>query len=676
MKTLDGFEIGIVQTVIESQFPPGVDSAAEFQAWFDRTTGQNIYDRWTDPSKPYHLQITEVLRRLHDSKLERFLDALKAKVEENGDKESVAKITVIQERLAKSVGEAAYRGGMDESHRHGKGAHTHHRRGKPSQHRGDRSINRAASKDSHRGFDETISSAEESVGSPPINQAKASESVVECHFQAEIDKEILPASQSTLTVTVSRERVEAMPAMASKQGSSPVRKDLELIVEVFARRNLRIVGASRVSMSVPDPGAPQIVFFNVSPSEPGEAEAMIIVRQDVFPLARLDLKVMVVNQFTDAKTTINAHVVNSTNAGELSPMNQLRIFDSEDRGSLRFLYELCLPGVAIQRFESDPIMGSQRDYVEKLYREIEEKYVGSSKKEAEFRILLKAMGGRLFSELLPAALQKLLWTNRDRIEAIQVISTEPFVPWELVFLKNPDERGQPKDGRFLAELGLTRWIHGDWHPQQIRIRPGRARYVAPEYQTTADQLPEAQAEVAFLEQRLSATPARATLQEVYELLENGCDLLHFVCHGAGDHNNISNAALELSARTGEGNWETDQLKALVVEEIARLKDHDGNQTMVVLNACQSGREGFQITSVGGFAQAFLKSGAGMFVGTLWSVVDKPARIFIEALYQALIEGKTLSEAAKTARSASSQAEPSSWLAYAVYGHPQGRLQLN
>ena len=49
--------------------------------------------------------------------------------------------------------------------------------------------------------------------------------------------------------------------------------------------------------------------------------------------------------------------------------------------------------------------------------------------------------------------------------------------------------------------------------------------------------------------------------------------------------------------------------------------------MVVLNACQVGRTGYQSTSIGGFAEAFLKGGAGAFVGTLWSVGDQPPSTF-------------------------------------------------
>ena len=54
---------------------------------------------------------------------------------------------------------------------------------------------------------------------------------------------------------------------------------------------------------------------------------------------------------------------------------------------------------------------------------------------------------------------------------------------------------------------------------------------------------------------------------------------------------------------------------------------DGNRAVIVLDACQVGRLGFKLTGIDGFAQAFLKRGAGAFVGTLWPVVDHLARTF-------------------------------------------------
>jgi hypothetical protein len=94
-----------------------------------------------------------------------------------------------------------------------------------------------------------------------------------------------------------------------------------------------------------------------------------------------------------------------------------------------------------------------------------------------------------------------------------------------------------------------------------------------------------------------------------------------------------------------------------------------------LNACQIGREGYRLTGIGGFAQAFLKGGIVIFVVTLWSVGERPARIFTETLYLSLIKGMTLTEATVAVRQQAKQAGNATWLAYAVYGHPHLKLRM-
>ncbi len=100
---------------------------------------------------------------------------------------------------------------------------------------------------------------------------------------------------------------------------------------------------------------------------------------------------------------------------------------------------------------------------------------------------------------------------------------------------------------------------------------------------------------------------------------------------------------------------------------------DGACPMVVLNACQTGRTGYQLTGVGGFAQSFLQAGAGLFVGALWSVLDDPASTFTNTFYEALYSGQTVTEAAIAARRQAQKEGEATWLAYAVYGHPNAKL---
>jgi len=85
------------------------------------------------------------------------------------------------------------------------------------------------------------------------------------------------------------------------------------------------------------------------------------------------------------------------------------------------------------------------------------------------------------------------------------------------------------------------------------------------------------------------------------------------------------------------------------------------------------RAGYKLTGIGGFSQAFLRKGAGAFVGTLWSVSDAPARTFTETFYRRLLAGDTVAEAAIKARAAARKDGDSTWLAYVVYAHPHATL---
>jgi CHAT domain-containing protein len=95
------------------------------------------------------------------------------------------------------------------------------------------------------------------------------------------------------------------------------------------------------------------------------------------------------------------------------------------------------------------------------------------------------------------------------------------------------------------------------------------------------------------------------------------------------------------------------------------------RAMVVLNSCQTGRLTPGLTHLGGFADAFLDAGAGVFISSLWSIGDNPAELFMRELYTALLDDKTLAEATVAAREACSRDADgdATWLAYVVYGNP-------
>jgi CHAT domain-containing protein len=220
----------------------------------------------------------------------------------------------------------------------------------------------------------------------------------------------------------------------------------------------------------------------------------------------------------------------------------------------------------------------------------------------------------------------------------------------------------------------VRWLHGSWPPDRLRLRD--VRYVIPDYPVETYVLPNAADERQFLEQELGAKPVTPQFKDVRDLLAtpDGFDVVHFACHGDNDPEQID-ARLMLQGRTEGNQYFPSLLQATVVSAVSRFAEN-GRRPIVVLNACQVGSQRLGLTTLGGFAQAFLGAGAGAFVAPLWSVGDREANVFARTFYSTLKAGKSMSEAAITAREAA-RAQPqadASWLAYAVYGYPHAQVE--
>ena len=94
--------------------------------------------------------------------------------------------------------------------------------------------------------------------------------------------------------------------------------------------------------------------------------------------------------------------------------------------------------------------------------------------------------------------------------------------------------------------------------------------------------------------------------------------------------------------------------------------------LVFLNACRSAGPRYQCIGVDSFAEMFLRANAGAFIGSLWEIRDDTAQRFATQLYTSLLAGQELGAAVTALRQNASQGDPT-WLAYAVYGHPQAKM---
>jgi CHAT domain-containing protein len=94
----------------------------------------------------------------------------------------------------------------------------------------------------------------------------------------------------------------------------------------------------------------------------------------------------------------------------------------------------------------------------------------------------------------------------------------------------------------------------------------------------------------------------------------------------------------------------------------------------VFNACHSGRQGWALTNLGGWANRLISNGAGLFIAPMWTVTDEWAFVFAQTFYDELLKGNTVSDAVRKARLVTRTAGDPTWLAYTVYAHPNACIR--
>jgi CHAT domain/Ternary complex associated domain 7 len=525
------------------------------------------------------------------------------------------------------------------------------------------------------------------AASPPAAAPQADEPRVECHMLAEMDPEVKLGHTATIEVVLSRDMLDLPQGAAAAIGRAEVAARVPLLVQVVPRANFVLADPAhdREEVRPPEAGEPLTLYFDVKAAHAGPGEVWILVRQNQMEVATLVLEPSVVDRAPSRarRVVAQADAVAAPKLAQL--LDQLSIIEQRVGDTVQYLFEVEMPSInELGLYTSAPLQQKRDEFVKTLYKEIEDRYVSAYDRAtnkadaAAFTAELQAYGAVLFDKLLPREMQELLWRHRDAIKSIRVVSTEPFIPWEIIHLREPGKALDPNaPPRFLGQMGLVRWLHnvGGLPPTTLRVRRGYARYVIPDYPHRDWQLPETANERRYLEEHFSAVPIEPQPNPLRTALTQpgSFDLLHFACHGEAESDAISHARIVLQGRVEGTSFVPTHLNASTVETFARLRSDDGGQPIVFLNACQAGRAGYQLTGIGGFAQAFLRGGAGAFIGALWSVGDQPAFVFGKAFYDALLRGAMVSQAAIAAREAARQ-DDATWLAYVVYGHPHARLK--
>ncbi len=449
-------------------------------------------------------------------------------------------------------------------------------------------------------------------------------------------------------------------------------------VQVVGKRNVEVLGLSNDVFQLPPGGGTSELPFRAKALAAGPCVVTIVVRQGTVQVATMKLEGTAVGKTEVATmplgTTAEATTHPGIDAPELEGLPCLDIYERElanNRVSYQYAVRLE-PTKPVLMFESKPIKDREKR-IGKILDDVAKLWKNTTAEPRERERKLQDIGAKMFDELFPADMQDYLWRKRAKVKDLIVYADEPFVPWELVHLKPPNGPRQ-NPARFLAQSGMVRWQPGSFPPKEMRVRDGRARSLVPAYKDPSFALTAPVHEREFLAEKFKATKVTATPTGVRQLLRSGnFDLLHFSGHGAADPNDILDAKVLLQGLKRSGTVEPQYLGATTVSENARLTSKDEIGPLVVLNACQVGRAGELLTTVGGFAKAFLDAGASAFVSCLWSVAQEPSRVFVEKLYEELLDETPMALASARAREATRKAGDASWLAFVVYSRPDAVL---
>ncbi len=287
---------------------------------------------------------------------------------------------------------------------------------------------------------------------------------------------------------------------------------------------------------------------------------------------------------------------------------------------------------------------------------------------------IEALGEGLFELLMPPPLQKIYreqikpLIDKGELKTMLIISDEPWIPWELIkpYLWNDASNSEEKADFLVEQVALSRWLA---RPLPPALEVTAAALVAPDV-----NLPSVQAETNFFtglssQHHLTLQGPLDERDKVIDSLRDGeFQLLHFATHGSFDAANADQSELTL----GDGSLTPADLMGGDLRGIRKQRP------LVFLNACHSGQVALSLTGLGGWADKFFREArASAFVGTLWEVSDELAAEFAASFYTALAEDKTLGEALRAARRQIREKEKANptWLAYSLYGDPNGKVKF-
>jgi hypothetical protein len=478
---------------------------------------------------------------------------------------------------------------------------------------------------------------------------------------AEIEREVELGQTVSLLLSL------ATPPERAGDVGLPLALALGAEVDVYVRpkRGFELEGPREARLVVTEEPETLPAQFRLRAMTPGEARIEVLVFHRGSCLGRLVLS-PVITQGSSGKGSPARYERELAPGSAPEPDLALIIHEIGDHRQPALLIRLwsAEPSVQVNPFGPIPLRLDPQRYFEGFFRDLEGLGGGDEKAREMATERLRRKGAELFQTLLPKDLQVLLWSLRLRIRSLRVESEEPWIPWELCRLVGREEGKIVESGFFCEEFVMARWILGVKRKPALRLR--RIGVIAP----ASSGLPNAQDErrqlLGIQKENLLVEPIPCRYLEVVKALASGSyDGFHFAGHAMHRDPDPNRSWLLLD--------DSDPLSP--VDLSGKVGNLGKTWPLVFLNACQTGRTGFSLTDLGGWAPKFLGAGAAAFLGALWEVSDRGAEIFARTFYRELLSGKPIGEAVQQARATVRDELPGNpaWLAYTLFADPLARV---
>jgi chaperonin GroEL len=257
-----------------------------------------------------------------------------------------------------------------------------------------------------------------------------------------------------------------------------------------------------------------------------------------------------------------------------------------------------------------------------------------------------------------------------RLRSIQFISDEPYVPWDLMLVRDNVRGKGVKEEILSIRHAVGRWINDKALSLRQKITIKHMTVFASDYKDVKGvkpKLPWAVEERDLLVSGYSAVSKDLRRQQVEEFFRKGrSQAVHFSCHGSMNVDIPSDSALLLE--------DFPQFVTAYLEDDDVRNGEGSERPLVFLNACQLAGAGPTLGLITGWPQTFLNVGASACVAPLWSVIDEKAKEASLEFYKLVFkEGRTLGAALQELRKKWIEERSITFLSYVLYGDPMARI---